>query len=222
MIGDPGQQQFRDLIPQCRNHDIAAGLQPLMLLRREVVHSEDIRDPGGLDDASRDHFVQLLANADRWRRRVTHNPEDADLGVLIAEAIDAESDIADAQKPFAGDDIQMGATNLYDLPWDFSGGDPKIPLFSSLDLSGNGRIFLSAIDMAIKAWTRLNSRERSHYITRFDSLRIYGLYQRMYAYLITFGGDDHRVDVAQLDASREPRGPENAPNRVTETTGRSA
>lgn len=221
-IGDPGQEQFRDLIPQCRNHLIAAGLRPLMLLRSEVVHSEDLKDRGGLDTPSRDHFLQLLAYADRWRRRVTHNPDDKDLAIQIAEAINVKMEMADANNPFGGDDIQMGATNLYDLPWDFSGADANIPLFSALDMSDNGRIFLSAIDMTIKAWTRLNSRDRSQYITRHDSLRIYGLYQQIFAYLMTFGGDENRVDVAQLPATREPRGPENAPNRVTETTGRSS
>ena len=39
--GDPGQEQFRNAIMECRNHDIAVGLEPLMLLRSEIVHSED-------------------------------------------------------------------------------------------------------------------------------------------------------------------------------------
>lgn len=215
--GAAGQEQFRNLIPECRNHHIAAGLLPLMELRLEVTLSEDLADRGGLDDPSRDHFLQLLANADRWRRRLTHNPDSADLGDKIAKAIDAKATIEDAENPFGGDDIQMGATQLYTLPWDFSGADPNIPLHSHLSMSGNGLILLGAIDTTVVSWTRLNSRERSRFITRHDSLRIYGLYQQILAYLQTFAGDEHRIDVAQVLATDEPRGPENAPNRKTET-----
>jgi len=218
-IGSPGQEQFRNLEPTVRNHHIAAGLQPLMLLRSEFVHSEDLGDRGGLDTPSRDHFLQLLENADRWRRRLTHNPDSVDLGAKLAAAKDTTKPITEAENPFAGDDIQQGATGLYQLPWDFSGGDPNIPLNSSLTLSGNGRILLGAIDQTIVAWTRLNSRDRSRFITAADSLRIYQLYQQIYAYLLTFAGDENRVDVAQIEASKEPRGPENAPNRKTETPG---
>lgn len=216
-VGDPGQEQFRNLIPECRNHHVAAGLLPLMELRLEVTLSEDLKDRGGLDDPSRDHFLQLLAYADKWRRRVTHNPDSADLGDKIAKAIDAAAEIEDAENPFGGDDIQMGATQLYLLPWDFSGVDPNIPLNNQLEMSGNGLLLLGAIDTAIVSWTRLNSRERSRFITRFDSLRIYGLYQQILAYLQTFAGDENRVDVAQVLATDEPRGPANAPNRKTET-----
>ena len=215
--GDPGQEQFRNAIVTLRNHHIAAGLQPLMLLRSEIVHSEDLADRGGLDTPSRDHFLQLLAAADRWRRRVTHNPDGMDLGDKIAKAIDAEESIEDAANPFGGDDIQMGATSLYDLPWDFSGTDPNIPVNSQIEMSGNGLILLGAVDQSIVAWTRLNSRDRSRNITAQDSLRIYGMYQQIYAYLMTFAGDDNRVDVAQVEATDEPRGPANAPNRKTET-----
>lgn len=215
--GDPGKDQFRNAIVTLRNHHIAAGLQPLILLRSEIVHSEDLADRGGLDNPSRDHFLQLLAAADKWRRRLTHNPDGADLGTKIATAIDTGQDISAGENPFGGDDIQMGSTSLYDLPWDFAGGDPNIPLNSQLNMSGNGLILLGAVDQAIVSWTRLNSRDRSRSITAQDSLRIYGLYEQIYAYLMTFAGDANRVDVAQIEATDEPRGPANAPNRKTET-----
>ena len=97
--------------------------------------------------------------------------------------------------PFGGDDIQMGTNGLFQLPWDFAGDDPNIPLSSHLNMSDNGRILLGAVDIAIVSWTRLNSRDRSSFITPFDSMRIYGLYQQMLGYLLTFAGDENRVDV---------------------------
>jgi hypothetical protein len=216
---NPGQEQFRDAILTLRNQYIAAGLQPLFLLRSELVHSEDVADRGGMDTPSRDHFLQLLSHCDQVRRRVTHNPDPASLAEKIATAMNADLVIADAERPFGGDDIQMGTTGLYVLPYDLSGGDPNIPLTSALDMSGFGKIALLAIDTSIVAWTRLNSRTHSRFITRHDSLRIYGLYQQLFALLVTFGGDGNRVDVAQVEATDEPRGPENAANRKTETPG---
>ena len=216
-IGDPGQGPFRDAIVTIRNHDIATGLQPLMELRYEVVHAEDLQSRGGLDTPSRDHFVALLKRCDMIRRRVTHNPEDKDLKTLLAESADAKQELTDAENPFGGDNIQMGAPHLYQLPWDLSGQDPNIPLNSALGFGGYGQLLLLAIDSTIVAWTRLESRNRSRSITVHDSLRIHELYQRLYAGLMTFAGDENQVDIAQVLATDEPRGPENAPNRKTET-----
>ncbi|MBD3405740.1 MAG: hypothetical protein GF411_06365 [Candidatus Lokiarchaeota archaeon] len=218
-IGDTGVEQFRDAVLQFRNQLIVAGLQPLFLFRNEVVNSEDLADRGGLDDPSRDHFLQHLLNCDRWRRRVTHNPDNQDLGTQIAEAIDPTGTIVNASNPFGGDDIQMGSTGLLVLPWDLSGADPDIPINSQLDISGIGMLLVGSIDQAIVCWTRLNSRERAGGITRHDSMRVYGWYQRIYAFLTEFAGDENRVDVAQVKAIDEPRGPENSPNRRGEGPG---
>jgi len=215
-IGAPGQEQFRAAVVSCRNQHIMALLQPLMELRLELVNSEDIADRGGLDTPSRDHFMQLLVNVDRWRRRLTHNPDKQDLGAQIAQAIDAKATIQDAENPFSGDTIQMGATALYQIPWALDGTDADIPLNSQLKLTGNGRVVLGAIDQTIVMITRLASKDRSRFLTASDSLRVYGQLQQILAYLLTFAGDENRIDVAQLPASQEPLGPENAANRVTE------
>jgi len=220
MLGAPGAEQFRDAIVEMRNLHIAAGLAPLMLLREEVVTCDQLRDRGGMDDATRDHFIQLLINCDKWRRRVTYNPEGADLKSLLAEATDTAKTMDGGGAPFAGDDIQMGSGGLYQLPWHFDGTDPNVPLNSALNFSnGNANIMLGAIDRAVVAWTRLNSRDRTQFITKQDSLRIYGQYQMVLEYLNVFGGDENRVDVAQVRATDEPRGPGNAANRLTESVG---
>ena len=146
-IGDAGKEQFRSAIVTFRNLHIAALLAPLMLLREELITNDDLSDRGGTDDPTRDHFLQLLGACDLWRRRVTHNPDDADLGTKIAQAIDADAEISDADNPFGGDDIQMGSGGLFDLPWDLSGEDANIPLNSALELaSNNGLLLLGAVD----------------------------------------------------------------------------
>lgn len=214
-VGDPGKEQFLDLIPRLRNRHIAAGMSPLMLLREELSTNDDFQDRGGMDDITVTHFLRLLINADMWRRRLTFNPDGGNLGDKIAKAIDSKTPMSDADNPFGGDDIQMQSLSLYDLPWDFSGADKNLPLLSQLELpSTNAIILLGAVDSAIVAWTRLNSRGRSMFITREDSMRIYGWYQQILAYLQTFGGTANRVDVAQVRAVDEPTG--RVPNRRDE------
>ena len=219
-IGAPGQEQFRDAIVEMRNLHIAAGVAPLMLMREEVVTNDDLTDRGGMDDPTRDHFLQLLVNCDKWRRRLTHNPDDLPLGDKILKAVNAEEAIEDASDPFGGDDVQMASGGLFQLPWALDGSDANIPLNSTIDMvSQNGIILLGAIDRAVVAWTRLNSRDRTRFITQMDSMRMYGHYQEIFAFLVTFGGDANRVDVAQVRAVDEPRGPSNSPNRKSEVAG---
>lgn len=221
----PAKEQFRRAITEFRNLYIVAGLSPLMTMRTEVIANDEFMDRGGADNPTRHHFRELLLNCDRWRRRVTHNPEGTDLGDQIEKAIDPEGDIEVGQNPFGGDDIQNMSGGLIDLPWKLDGTDPDIPVNSQLKFkNGNGLILLGAVDRAITNWTRLNSRDRTQFITRFDSMRIYGEYQAILGFIDSFMGDEHRIDVAQVLPSDEPLGPTDSPNRVGEAanTGASA
>lgn len=219
-VGDPGKEQFRRAIITSRNLHITAGIQPLILMRTELLGNDELSDRGGMDDQTMTHQINLLVNADRWRRRVTHNPDDRELGDLIERAIDTKEKIEDAGNPFGGDDIQNASGGLIDLPFALDGTDPDIPIMSQLKItSGNALILLGAIDKAIVAWSRLTSRDRTRFVTRFDSMRIYGNYQEILGYLQSFGGDENRVDVAQVLPSAEPLGPDDSPNRKGETSG---
>lgn len=214
-----GKEQFADLREVVRNPHIAVGLAPVMLMREELVTDNNFQDRGGMDDNARDHYIQLLVHCDRWRRRITYNPDDGDLGSKIEEAADANNVIEVGQMPFGGDDIQMPSVPMYTLPWKFDGTDPNIPLTSQLDLpSVNALILLGTIDRSIVGWSRLNSADRGLFITKKDSFRIYGAYQMILEYLNAFSGEANRVDLAQVRAIDEPRGPTNAPNRKTETS----
>ncbi len=219
-VGDPGKEQFRRAIVTMRNLHIVAGISPLMTLRQELLGNDELEDRGGMDSPTRDHLISLLINADRWRRRITHNPDSEDLGDKIAKAIDTTATIEDAGNPFGGDDIQNASGGLIDLPFALDGTDDDIKIMSQLKIkSSNALILLGAIDKAIVAWTRLNSRDKTRFITRFDSMRVYGSYQEILAYLQSFGGDGNRVDVAQVLPSEEPLGPTDTPNSRAESSG---
>lgn len=222
-IGHPGKEQFRRAITTLRNLHIAAALSPLFTMRSELLANDELSDRGGFDDPTRDHMLQHLVHCDRWRRRVTHNPEKADLGDKIEKAIDPDAALEIGSHPFGGDDIQNQSGGLIDLPYALDGSDADIPLQSQLKLkSTHAIVLLGALDKAIVAWTRLNSRDRTRFITRFDSMRIYGHYQELMGYLKAFGGDDNRVDVAQTLPSDEPLGPDDSPNRKAEQANTAA
>lgn len=213
-IGQPGVEQFRRAIPTLRNLHIAAALSPVMTLRSELLANDELSDRGGFDDPTRDHLMSHLVHCDRWRRRITHNPDSLPLGDKIEKAIDTNEAVEIGDSPFGGDDIQNQSGGLIDLPFALDGTDPDIPIQSQLNLkSTHAIVLLGAIDKTIVAWTRLNSRDRTRFITRFDSMRIYGHYQEILGYLIAFGGDDNRIDVAQVLPSEEPLGPTDSPNR---------
>ncbi|MCA8992841.1 MAG: hypothetical protein KDA88_12710 [Planctomycetaceae bacterium] len=218
-IGHPGKEQFRRAITTLRNLHIAAALSPVFTMRSELLANDELSDRGGFDNPTRDHLLQHLVHCDRWRRRVTHNPDQADLGDKIEKAIDPGATLSIGQHPFGGDDIQNQSGGLIDLPYALDGSDPDIPLQSQLRLkSTHAIVLLGAIDKTIVAWTRLNSRDRTRFITRYDSMRVYGHYQEIMGYLIAFGGDENRVDVAQTLPSDEPLGADDSPNRKAATT----
>lgn len=222
-IGDNGKEQFRRAIVTMRNLHIAAGLSPLFTMRNELLANDELSDRGGFDDPTRDHLLTHLVHCDRWRRRITHNPDDADLGDKIENAIEVAGTLDVGQNPFGGDDVQNQSGGLFDLPFALDGSDPDIPLMGQLKLkSTHSIVLLGAIDKAIVVWTRLQSRDRTRFITRFDSMRVYGNYQELLGYLNDFGGDLNRVDIAQNLPSDEPLGPESSPNRAGETSGRAA
>lgn len=218
-IGSPGVEEFRDVIIEQRNPHIAGGMARVMDLREEVTTNDDLRLRPGIDVTTRDHLLQLLFHADLIRRHVTFNPDNLELGDAIAKAVDPEGKIEQGQLPYGGDEIQMGSSGLYLLPWDFSGADPNIPLASQLVLSNMGMLLVHAINRSIVTWTRLESGKRGAYIYVTDSLRIYGTYQQILGAIEDMAGPVNHVDFAQVRATDEPRGAANAPNRKTETAG---
>lgn len=216
-----GKEQFRRAVVEFRNLHIIAAIRPLMTLRSELVANDEFSDRGGTDNPTRTHLKQLLLDCDKVRRHVTHNPDNEDLGDKIVKAIDPEGTAEVGENPFGGDDIQNSSGGLVDLIWNLDGTDPDIPLMSQLKpkfKTSTGGILLGAIDRCIVNWTRLNSRDRTRFITRFDSMRIYGQYQEILGYVNMYLGDENRVDVAQMLPSDEPLGPNDSPNILGEST----
>ena len=68
--GSPGKEQFRRLISEFRNLHILAALGPLFDFRSEVVANDEFGVRGGLDETTKDHYVEHLLAC--GRRRIAH------------------------------------------------------------------------------------------------------------------------------------------------------
>lgn len=224
-IGADGKEEFSRAIVQMRNLHIALAVSALMDLRSEFVGNDEFQMRGGFDDETRDHLLDLLDYADRVRRRITHNPDPASLDAKIRAAIEVKSDdksldskVTQAVNPFGDDDIQNSSGGLFALPFALDGSDPNIPLTSKLNLRNNqAKVMFGAINRAITQWTRLESRNRTKFITATDSYRMFGAYQEIAGFVRAFGGDANRVDMAQgVLPSEEPLGAADSPNFASE------
>ena len=217
--GDPGKEQFRRAITEFRNLHIVAALGPLLDFRSEVVSNDEFGVRGGLDETTKNHYVEHLLAGDRMRRRVTYNPDRTPLGDLIERATDSNETLLGSTNPFGGDKVQEAPGGLIALPWALDGTDPNVPLASQLNFrSQNALILLGALERAVVNWTRLESRFRGTFIYVKDSMRMYGSYVQILEYLNAFAGDANRVDMAAgVRPTEEPLGPTDSPNLRTET-----
>jgi hypothetical protein len=234
--------QFRDLIPTFRNAHIVAAMQPLILLHQQIHSNGGLSDRSGSDDTFRNMVLLHVDQADKIRRRVTFNPHNKKLQALsipivkgaLRDELDrskdtgGEIDESHGDSPFGGDVVGTTTTQLIDLPWVFSGTDPSGTIALNRELearfkSGPGYLVFGAVNEAIVAWTTIESRFRSKFITELDSVRMLGQYQQIVNYAMVFMGELNRVDVPEaVLASERPSGPTSAPNIVGEQSGSSA
>lgn len=236
-VGDAGKEQFRNAITEFRNSHILAALTGVMGFRSQIIGNDEFQARGGIDTTTRDSLLTHLQHCDKWRRVITYNPDPSTLEERVAKAIstkelitgtnktgqDPEKPLDPSDNPFGGDEVQGAPSQMLQLPWAIDGSDVNIPLNSALNFrSGNGFLLLQAVDAAFVAWTRLESRMYSRFITIKDSLRMYSHYVQLRDYLNIFAGDRNLLDYpAGVLPSEEPRGAANSPNMATETAGAS-
>lgn len=209
--------QFTGMITQFRNYTIHLGLQPVVTLIHETAGNDEFRSRVGTDDSTKQHFIQLIAACDKSRRLITWNPDNKDLRSVAPGIIDPNKSQTESLRPINLDGIQMSSTPEIELPWRFDGTDPNIPLASTLRFRNGigGMIYMAACAIAV-AYTRLESRNRSHMITVNDSLRMYSMMQTFRDLCDRLLGEDNQIDVAQPLATDEPSNSP-LPNRMSET-----
>lgn len=213
-IGDPGVESFDRAFVRIQNSHIVAGLTPLFTLRQELVSSSGFRDRGGMDDADRDHLVKHLLVADRMRRRITYNPSKLSIQDLAAKITDTTGVMSSDDETFVGEELPQLGGGEFMIPWELDGSNPNIPKLSEFShVQGPGKLLLLAIDRTIEAYTRLESRNRTRFLTVTDSIRMFSLFEQIFQFLMAFGGDENRVDVVNPLPADEPKGVQDSPNR---------
>lgn len=225
-VGAPGLEQFRNAQVRLRNISLVGYLGQIFLLREEFLANDEMAVRTGFDTATLHHLNQLLDNADRWRRRITHNPDDLDLKVLVEKSRDTTETIEKTLnvKSPGGDEIQREAGGMFDLPFALDGSDPNIPLMSALELRNpTALVVYIAIDRHIVAATRCEDRLSTYRITPYTSLMLFGGLQEIHTVINEFGGDQQRLHIAAgTRRSEEPRGPLAAANAKSEIAGGAA
>lgn len=236
-VGDPGKEQFRNAITEFRNSHIMAALTALIQFRSQIVGNDEFQQRGGLDTTTQQSLLTHLQQCDKWRRTITYAPNRESLEARVKKAIDtteliggtqlsgqpADTPLEPSELPFGGDEVETAPGQMLQLPWAIDGSAVDLPLNSVLNFrSGNGFVLLQAVDAAFVAWTRLESRMSTRFITIKDSLRMYAHYVQILEYLLIFAGDKNVLDFpAGVLPSEEPRGAENAPNLTSEVAGAS-
>ena len=88
-----------------------------MDFRSEVVSNDEFGVRGGLDETTKNHYIEHLCwPADRMRRRVTYNPEKMPIWAtsLNGRPIPIET-LLGSTVPFGGDDVQESPGGLIDV-----------------------------------------------------------------------------------------------------------
>lgn len=218
-IGAPGIESFDRAFVRIQNSHIVAGLTPLFTLRQELISSAGFRDRGGMDTKDRDHLVKHLVVADRMRRRITYNPSKEPLHDLLNKIKDTKEVIQSGDETFVGEELPQMGGGEFMIPWELDGTNPNIPRMSDFShVQGPGKLLLMMIDRTIEAYTRLESRNRTRFLTVSDSFRMYSMFEQILQYLMAFGGDENRVDIVNPLPADEPKGVDDSPNRSAQGT----
>lgn len=214
-IGSPFTETFARGRTKIKNSGMVAVLAPLITLRQELTGSGALQDRGGFSDSVRQHFVKHLENCDKMRRHWTYNPSGVDIKVLIDNAKDPNKKIEDGgDTKNSGEEIVTQSGGWFDVPWALDGTDPNIPSLSALKMRSNiGTLLLQAVDRSVENLLRSESALNDRFLHVTDSLRCFNDYSQIYSFLMTFGGDENRVDIVNPPPSEEPLGVNDSENR---------
>lgn len=221
-----GKDTFEDAITRFRNRSIHTYVGHCLLFRGQILQDGEFGVQSGWDTATNDFITEHLVRLDLIRRKITHNPKNADIKSLEDRAVslDITVDQAKDSTQAVGDEIARPAGREFDLAYKLDGSDPNIPLLTDINLRNvDARMFVTALDQHIVEATRLDSRFATYRITPRESLVLYSSLCEMFEIVSSFGGDSNRLSIAHgVRPSEEPRGPEASPNREYSSTAAAA
>ena len=212
-----GKNTFEDAITRFRNRSIHTYVGHALTFRGQILQNGEFGVQSGWDTATNEFIQEHLLRMDYLRRKITHNPQKADIKTLEERARDLSVKLPDDQngKSPSGEEVARPAGREFDLPYALDGSDPNIPVLSDVNLRNvDARMLVTALDQHIVEATRLDSRFATYRITPRESLMLYGSLCEMWDMCVSFGGDDNRVPIPNgVRPTEEPRGAHASPNR---------
>jgi len=210
--------QFTGAITSFKNTDLLIPAASIVNLLTEIAGNDEFANRAGTDDSTKQHLINLIADADKKRRLITYNTGGLDLRTVTPELIDPDQPQEASLTPLSSDHIQLSSAPAVELPYRLDGTDPNLPLMEDLRIrNGIGAVLYGNACRILVSLTRLESAHRNHMITVNDSLRLWSIMQSFRDLCDRLLGEANQVDLAQPLATDEPD-VTLAPNRVNSST----
>lgn len=170
----------------------------IMHFRTQVTRTDEIKSLGGWSDP----LNMILADGlQRMREHLARVTDDPDARALLqkerqelkeSEAKDETKkleDLYNISNPFTSDDVQLPATNMSPLPYDFSGADKNYPQMSEPRFENVFLIqFVTELDYTVKDLSNLGCAEFGYVIPTDQSAMIHVHLETAFSILASQGG----------------------------------
>lgn len=215
------QNSFTGTKLRVGNNGVRSVIDEIMQFRTQVTRKDQIRQPGGWSDPLNQLLAEGLGRIRRTLALVTEQQREApDAGISATDAsagqrereLDRQGQAVDEDlrlrelfgesRPLSVDDVQMPASHMSALPYDFSGANPDLPQLSDPKFENVFlRQFVMILDYAVRDLSCLNCAEFGHIIPQRESVMIHNHLETAYAILQHKGG---RVNAPHIADGTDP------------------
>ena len=198
------------------NTGVRAVIDEIMGFRTQITYKSEIRAEGGWNDPLNQLLAEGLGRIRETLALVTHDQlpaaasaEDATSSsagqgerqlALEAQAKDEDLrlvDLYNAGKPIAADNVQMPANRKVQLPYDFSGADPRYPQLHGIEYKNVFlKQFVSILDLTVHNASNVASSGYGDTLPENESTLIHARLNQAFTILQVKGGAIKRPNIA--------------------------
>jgi len=221
------QNSFMGTSLNVGNKGVRSVIDVIMHFRTQVTRTDEIKSIGGWSDP----LNMILADGlQRMREHLARVTDDPDARVALqkerqqlkeAEAKDESvklEELYQMTNPFTTDDVQLPATNMSPLPYDFSGADKNYPQMSEPRFENVFLIqFVTELDYTVKDLSNLGCAEYGYVIPKDQSAMIHAHLETAFAILASQGGRSNMpriINGTDADDLTGKVGPEAVPSAI--------
>jgi len=203
------------------NSGVRSVVSEIMQYRTQVTRTDEIKSVGGWADAlnhllasylqsvrdtlaicTDDPILRAASTRDQTTSSAGQGQVQADRETAAADETLLLRDIFPASSPISTDDIQMPATSMMALPYDFSGAHPNVPQMSDPKYQNAFLIqFVTVLDMMVRDATNLACATYGNTIPKDQSAILHSRLEEAYAILEHKGG---RLNMPKIPNGTDP------------------